>query len=57
MRGEGACGEERLAPGALPARQMITNTTNDLNEFFITPPFKPELPNSRDIRVNRLMEP
>jgi len=38
IRGEDACGEEKLAPGAVPARLIITNTTNDLSEFFIAHP-------------------
>ena len=35
IRGERACGEEKLAPGATAARQIITKTRNDLSEFFI----------------------
>lgn len=34
IRAEVACGEEKLAPGAVAAREIIT-TRSDLNEFFI----------------------
>jgi hypothetical protein len=55
IRGEGDCGEEKVAPG-VPARQTITNTRNDLSEFFfITPtPVKTELQNSSDIKSQSL---
>jgi hypothetical protein len=35
IRGESACVEGKVAPGAAFARQIITKTRNDLREFFM----------------------